>query len=124
LLESPSNPLLQVYDIKGITSLVRELRGSSRYPLVVVDNTLCTPIFQQPLDLGTDLVLHSATKFLAGHSDTLAGVICTNDSKLHDEILKTKDAMGNSLSDFSSQLLYEGLQTLRLRCTKHMTNGI
>ncbi len=81
----------------------------SLYPILMVDNTLATPIFQNPLVLGADLAIHSATKFLAGHSDTLAGSISTNDDVLFNQLSEVRDRMGNHLEDFSCQLLYDGL---------------
>jgi cystathionine beta-lyase/cystathionine gamma-synthase len=91
----------------------------SFYPLVVVDNTLATPIFQNPLDYqNVDIVVHSATKFLAGHHDALAGAISTNKSGLAQRLEIACDMMGNRLEEFPSRLLYEGLQTLELRCAQ------
>jgi cystathionine beta-lyase/cystathionine gamma-synthase len=101
LIESPSNPLLQIYDIEEISKLVRAHRKDSLYPILMVDNTLATPVFQNPLVLGADLVVHSATKFLAGHSDTLAGSISTNDDTLYKLLCDVRERMGNHLEEFS-----------------------
>jgi cystathionine beta-lyase/cystathionine gamma-synthase len=106
LLESPSNPLLQVYPIPQIASLIKSVSPTT---LLAVDNTLATPIFQNPLDLGADLVVHSATKFMAGHSDLLAGCIATNDKKLYEGLIAVRERMGNNLEPFGCQMLYEGL---------------
>ena len=103
MVESPTNPLLQVYDIKNIANIVKNFRKDNiQKPFFVVDTTFCPPIFQNPLNLGADLVMHSATKFLGGHSDALAGVICTNSSDLYKQILATRFQMGNHLEDFTS----------------------
>lgn len=82
-LETPTNPLLKVFDLKGIAELANKHKNDKGFPRFVVDNTFCTPIYQNPVVLGADVVLHSATKFLSGHSDCCAGVICTNDEALY-----------------------------------------
>ena len=86
LLETPTNPLLHNYDIQGIQRIVEEYRAlkSSKYPLFIVDMTFSTPLQKtNPLELGIDMVMHSATKYLSGHSDVIAGVISTNNDELY-----------------------------------------
>ena len=86
LLETPTNPLLHVFDIKACSDLIQRHRKDSLYPILVVDSTFCTPVFQNPLKNGADVVLHSATKFLGGHSDALAGALCTNNDTLNEKL--------------------------------------
>ncbi|TNV77069.1 hypothetical protein FGO68_gene17590 [Halteria grandinella] len=117
-LESPTNPLLHVYDIKRIAEVCKEHKV-----LFAVDNTFCTPIFQNPLLLGTNVVVHSATKFLSGHSDVCGGYLGTNDEDLYTKFHSSRERAGNHLEDMPSHLLYEGLQTLKLRVHKqHQTS--
>ncbi len=110
LVETPSNPLLRISDIRGLS----EIAGPAGV-LLAVDNSMLSPILQQPLALGADLVIHSATKFLCGHSDVTAGAVVTNDSTLHDQIAFQQNAEGAALSPFESWLLLRGLKTLALR---------
>ena len=85
MIESPSNPLMHMYDIEAISYILREhkTKHSTIYPFFVVDNTFSTPIFQNPLLLGADIVIHSATKFLGGHSDACSGILSFNDPDLN-----------------------------------------
>ena len=110
LIETPSNPLLRISDIRGLSEIARQAGA-----LLAVDSSMLSPILQQPLGLGADLVIHSATKFLSGHSDVTAGVIITNDSALHESIAFHQNAEGAALSPFESWLLLRGLKTLALR---------
>jgi cystathionine beta-lyase len=110
LVETPSNPLLRISDIRGLS----EIAGAAGV-LLAVDNSMLSPILQQPLALGADVVIHSATKFLCGHSDVTAGALVTNDSTLHDQIAFQQNAEGAALSPFESWLLLRGLKTLALR---------
>ncbi len=110
LVETPSNPLLRICDIRGLSQI-----ASAAGVLLAVDNSMLSPVFQQPLALGADIVIHSATKFLGGHSDVTAGAIITNDPELHELIAFQQNAEGGGLSPFEAWLLMRGLKTLALR---------
>jgi methionine-gamma-lyase len=118
LLESPSNPLLTLTDIRRCADVAHE-RGA----LVVVDNTVATPINQRPAVLGADLVWHSATKYLSGHSDVSAGVIAGSD-ELVEQIWRTHLAVGSVLGPFDAWLLLRGLRTLDVRMQRHNDNAL
>jgi cystathionine beta-lyase len=109
-VESPTNPLLRVIDLKAV-ACVAHRNGS----LFCVDNSTMSPYLQNPLDLGADIVLHSATKFLCGHSDVTGGVIVVRDPALADEIYFLQNAEGSALGPFDCFLLLRGLKTLKLR---------
>lgn len=110
LLETPTNPLLRISDIRALAEIVHA--GGA---LLAVDNTMLSPCLQQPLFLGADLVIHSATKFLCGHSDVMAGAVITADADLHRQIAFIQNAEGAGLSPFDSWLLLRGIKTLDLR---------
>jgi methionine-gamma-lyase len=118
LLESPSNPLLTLTDIRRCADVAHE-RGA----LVVVDNTVATPINQRPRELGADLVWHSATKYLSGHSDVSAGVIAGS-NELVEQIWRTHLALGSVLGPFDAWLLLRGLRTLDVRMQRHNDNAM
>lgn len=116
-IESPSNPLLSITDIKGIVQLAK------KYNLVsMIDNTFASPINQSPLDFGIDLSIHSATKYLSGHSDISAGVVAGT-KKLVDKIMYKGRNFGGNLSDFMCFLLERSIKTLALRIEKHNENA-
>lgn len=117
-IESPSNPNLAVIDIKRITDHAHE-RGA----LVVVDNTFATPYLQLPLDLGADIVIHSGTKYLSGHSDVTAGVVVVNDDELAERLHFFQKAIGAVLSPFDSYMLTRGVKTLAVRMERHCDNA-
>jgi cystathionine gamma-synthase len=117
-IESPSNPNLAVIDVKRIADYAHE-RGA----LVVVDNTFATPYLQLPLDLGADIVVHSATKYLSGHSDVTAGVVVVNDDTLAERLSFFQKAIGAVLSPFDSYLLSRGIKTLAVRMERHCDNA-
>lgn len=119
LLESPSNPLLKIVDIAQISALAKK-HGL----LTVVDNTFASPYFQRPLHLGADIVVHSATKYLGGHSDLVAGVAVTNDPKLAEKIGFLQNAIGGVLGPQDSWLLQRGIKTLGLRMEAHEKNAL
>src|ERR1041384_5769880 len=100
LIETPSNPLFRISDIRELASIARE---TGTY--LAVDNSMLSPVFQQPLTLGADIVVHSATKFLCGHSDVTAGALITNNPTLHQQIAFQQNAEGAGLSPFESWLL-------------------
>jgi cystathionine beta-lyase len=109
-LETPSNPLFNITDIRAVTALARQ-RGL----LTLLDNTFMTPLLQRPLELGVDVVIHSATKFLGGHSDLMAGLVTTADPQLAKRLKHFQNAFGAVLAPFDSFLLARGIKTLKLR---------
>lgn len=118
-IETPTNPMMKVTDIRKISEICREKNIVS-----IVDNTFLTPYFQRPLELGADIVVHSATKYLGGHNDTLAGLIATNDEKLAENINLIQISEGAILSPFDSFLTIRGIKTLAVRMEKHQENAI
>jgi len=110
LIETPSNPLFRISDISQLSEVAHNVGA-----ILAVDNSMLSPIFQRPLNLGADIVVHSATKFLCGHSDVTAGAVVTNDKTLHDAVAFQQNAQGAGLSPFESWLLLRGLKTLALR---------
>ncbi len=110
LVETPSNPLLRISDVRQVGKLARAVGAR-----LAVDNSMMSPVLQQPLRLGADVVIHSATKFLCGHSDVTAGALITNDPSLHEQIAFQQNAEGAGLSPFESWLLFRGMKTLALR---------
>ncbi len=117
-IESPTNPALEVVDLPPI---VEAAHAAGAY--VVVDNTFATPLLQQPLSLGADLVLHSATKFIAGHSDVVLGAIVTADDQLHDVLKKRRDIVGATPGTFETWLALRGLRTLHVRLERAQANA-
>ena len=118
-IETPTNPLLKLVDIEAICSLAK-----TRDILVVVDNTFATPFNQQPLSLGADIVLHSTTKYLNGHSDTVGGaVIVGNNTHLSDSLMFLQNAIGSVAGPFDSYLTLRGIKTLALRMCAHNENA-
>lgn len=117
-IETPTNPLLKLFDIKAIAETIK-----GKGIIFAVDNTFMTPYFQQPLKHGADIVVHSATKFLNGHSDVVMGVAITNNDELAERIRFLQNAMGAVPSPFDSFLLIRGLKTLHLRMRTHEENA-
>jgi cystathionine gamma-synthase len=117
-VESPTNPTLKVMDIARLASAAHEVGA-----LVVADNTFATPINQNPLALGADLVIHSATKFLGGHADALGGVVC-GDPKLVDQIYHYREITGATLDPMAAYLLLRGMKTLHLRIRQQNENAL
>ncbi len=117
-LESPTNPALEVADVPTIVAAAHEAGAH-----VVVDNTFATPVLQQPLDWDVDLVLHSATKYIAGHSDLLMGAIVTRDDALHDVLKGRRDLYGAIPGTFEAWLALRGLRTLPLRVERAESNA-
>lgn len=118
-LESPTNPLLKVSDIKAIADIARE-----HNVLLVVDNTFASPLLQKPLTLGADIVLHSATKYIGGHADVLAGLIVARTAELGEQLKYIQNASGAVLGPFDSWLLIRSLETLPLRVQRHSENAL
>jgi cystathionine gamma-lyase len=118
-IETPTNPLLRLFDIRAIAKLCR-----ARGVRVAVDNTFMTPYFQRPLELGADLVVHSTTKYLNGHSDVVGGAIIGADSALRDRLAFLQNAMGGSQPAFDSFLVMRGTKTLPVRMDRHAENAL
>jgi cystathionine gamma-lyase len=117
-IESPTNPLLKVIDIRAVCELAHR-RGVK----VAVDNTFMTPYFQRPLELGADLVMHSATKYLNGHSDVVMGALITSDQLLYDELKFVQNAVGAVPAPMDCFLVLRGLKTLAVRMQRHQENA-
>ncbi len=122
--ETPSNPHLKLIDIAAAAAVVarRETEGGRR-PLVVVDNTFASPALQRPLELGADVAFHSATKYLAGHSDTILGVAVTSDEAVAERLRFLQNAMGAVPGPLDCFLVLRGLRTLHLRMERHGANA-
>jgi cystathionine gamma-lyase / homocysteine desulfhydrase len=117
-LETPTNPTLKIADIVTIAKI-----ATANNVLLCVDNTFASPALQKPLDLGADIIIHSATKYLAGHSDLIAGLVVTKTAELGDKIKFIQNASGAILSPFDSWLVIRGIETLWLRVTQHSRNA-
>ncbi|KAG7151908.1 Cystathionine beta-lyase like protein [Verticillium longisporum] len=120
LLETPTNPLIKVIDILSIARVVHEVNDKA---LVVVDNTMLSPMLCNPLDLGADIVYESGTKYLSGHHDIMAGIIGVNDAAVADKLYFTINASGCGLSPNDSFLLMRGVKTLAIRMEKQQSNA-
>jgi cystathionine beta-lyase/cystathionine gamma-synthase len=118
-IESPSNPLLNVVDIRAAADAAHEVGA-----LVVVDNTFATPYLQQPLSLGADVVVHSATKYLGGHSDAVLGVAATNDPTIAERLFFLQKSLGAVPGPFDCWLVLRGLKTLAVRMRQHCENAM
>jgi cystathionine beta-lyase/cystathionine gamma-synthase len=122
--ETPTNPRLKVVDIAAVVATVdRRAAEGGRRPLVVVDNTFASPAIQRPLTLGADIVFHSATKYLAGHSDTILGVAVTSDDAVAERLRFLQNAMGGVPGPLDCFLVLRGLRTLHLRVERHQANA-
>ena len=117
-LESPTNPMLQISDIKAISDASHAVNAN-----VVVDNTFMSPYFQNPLDLGADMVLHSLTKYINGHSDVVGGAVMLNNKEQYDKLWYLQNSIGPSQSPFDSWLVLRGIKTLALRMRAHEENA-
>ena len=117
-IETPTNPTLKISDIAAIANIARAHRC-----LLCVDNTFASPALQQPLTLGADIVIHSATKYLGGHSDLIAGIVVTQDAELGAKIKFYQNACGAILSPFDSWLVIRGIETLHLRIKQHCSSA-
>ena len=129
-IETPTNPTLKITDIRAVAKIARagvpdgvERHGSDRKILLCVDNTFASPALQQPLKLGADIVVHSGTKYLGGHSDLIAGLVVTADPALGQRIKFLQNATGSILGPFDSFLLIRGIETLHLRVRQHSANA-
>jgi cystathionine gamma-lyase len=118
-IESPSNPLLKICDIARIAKI-----AAAHGLILVVDNTFLSPWFQKPLDLGADIVVHSSTKYIGGHSDVLGGAVLLNNSDYYEKLRYHQNAIGAVLSPFDSYLTLRGVKTLALRMEQHQQNAL
>ena len=117
-LETPTNPMMTLTDIKACSEVAHQAGA-----MVVVDNTFCSPYIQRPIELGADIVLHSTTKFLNGHSDSIGGVVVSNSDEVAQQIGFLQNAIGAILSPFDSFLVLRGVKTLAVRMERHEMNG-
>ena len=118
-LETPTNPMMTLTDIAACAEVAHK-RGA----LVVVDNTFCSPYLQRPIELGADIVLHSTTKFLNGHSDSIGGAVISNSDEIAEQIGFLQNAIGAILSPFDAWLVLRGVKTLAVRMKRHEENGV
>jgi len=118
-IETPTNPLLKITDLIKICSLAKKYKVQS-----FVDNTFMSPCFQKPLTLGADVVVHSMTKYINGHSDVVGGCMMTNDKKFHGTVWTLQNSIGPSSSPFDSWLVLRGIKTLSIRMERHQQNAM
>ena len=109
-LETPTNPTLKVTDIRKVADMAKVNNA-----FLAVDNTFCSPYFQNPLDHGADIVVHSVTKYINGHSDVVMGVVCTNDEEIYKSLRFIQNGVGAVPSPFDCYLAHRGLKTLHVR---------
>ena len=118
-IETPTNPMMQVTDIRAVSEIAKRHNC-----LLAVDNTFLTPYFQTPIDLGADVVIHSATKYLEGHNDTLGGFLVTNNEKIAQRMREMVKTTGACLAPFDAWLILRGIKTLSVRMEKHQENAM
>jgi cystathionine gamma-lyase len=118
-IESPTNPMLKIVDLAAVSKLAKAHGAKT-----VVDNTFATPYFQQPLELGIDVVTHSTTKYLNGHSDVIGGAVMTSDAALYEKLAFLQNAVGGVPSPMDSFLVLRGLKTLHVRMDRHAQNAL
>ena len=118
-IETPSNPMMNVTDIRYCASLAKQYGA-----LLIVDNTFLSPYFQNPLALGADIVIHSGTKYLGGHNDTIAGFVCVADAAIGEKLHKISYTLGATLSPFDSWLMLRGIKTLAVRMERAQENAL
>ena len=117
-IETPTNPMMNIIDVKSIVEIAKIKRIK-----VAVDNTFATPYLQRPLELGADIVMHSVTKYLGGHSDIVMGALVTNDESLAEEMYRIQNSSGAVCGPMDSFLVLRGVKTLHLRVQRHCENG-
>ena len=117
-IETPTNPMMNIIDIKAVVSMAKESNIK-----VAVDNTFATPYLQRPLELGADIVMHSVTKYLGGHSDVVMGALITNDEAIAEEMYRIQNSSGAVCGPMDSFLVLRGIKTLHLRVQRHCENG-
>src|SRR5215212_1486488 len=120
-LETPTNPFLRVTDIRAVAEIVH---AHPNNPLLVVDNTFATPYLQRPLELGADIVVHSMTKYLGGHSDVVGGAVIVKDEELANKLYFLQNAVGAVIGPMDSFLVLRGIKTLPLRMDRHSENAL
>ena len=118
-IETPANPLLTITDIAAVSAIAKK-HGK----LLIVDNTFLTPYLQRPIELGADIVIHSGTKYLGGHSDTISGLVVVNDKAIADRLYYLQNAIGGVLAPFDSFLIIRGIKTLGVRMDRHVENAV
>lgn len=118
-IETPANPLLTITDIAAV-SVIAKKHGK----LLIVDNTFLTPYLQRPIELGADIVIHSGTKYLGGHSDTISGLVVVNDKAIADRLYYLQNAIGGVLAPLDSFLIIRGIKTLGVRMDRHVANAV
>lgn len=119
MLESPSSHAFSLCDLRGIAALARK-----SHIWTYIDNTYCTPIFQNPLELGIDIVMHTATKYLGGHSDLTGGALVVNDKEIYEKMKKIRDWQGSIIGPMESWLVMRGMRTLRIRMEQYCRTGL
>ena len=117
-IETPANPLLTITDIEAVSKIAHK-----HDKLVIVDNTFLTPYLQRPLTLGADIVIHSGTKYLGGHSDTISGLVAVKDKAIADRLYYLQNAIGGVLAPWDSFLMIRGIKTLGVRMDRHVANA-
>ena len=117
-VETPTNPMMNIIDIKAVSAIAK-----ANNTLLAVDNTFATPYLQTPLDLGADIVMHSVTKYLGGHSDVVMGALVMKDEKIAEEIYRIQNSSGGVTGPMDSFLVLRGIKTLHLRMQRHCENG-
>jgi cystathionine beta-lyase len=117
-VETPTNPMMNIVDIKAISAIAK-----AHNIVVAVDNTFASPYLQQPLELGASIVMHSATKYLAGHSDTILGLVTLNDTFLYEKLAFIQNSSGAVPGPMDSFLTLRGIKTLHIRMQRHSENG-
>jgi cystathionine beta-lyase len=117
-VETPTNPMMNIIDIKAMAAIAKKANA-----LLCVDNTFATPYLQNPLDLGADMVMHSVTKYLGGHSDVVMGALVCNDDALANEMYRIQNSSGAVTAPMDSFLVLRGIKTLHLRMQRHCENG-
>ncbi len=118
-VETPTNPMMSIIDIKAIVAIAKKANA-----ILAVDNTFATPALQNPLDLGADLVMHSVTKYISGHSDVVMGALVTSDQILHERLMFLQNSCGATPGPQDCFLVLRGIKTLHLRMDRHCSNGI
>ncbi len=118
-IETPTNPLLKLTDLKALVARARQVGALS-----VVDNTFATPCFQRPLEFGVDIVLHSTTKYMGGHSDVVGGVVVVNDTELHEQLGFIQNSVGGIPGPWDAWLVLRGIKTLGIRMQRHFSNAL
>ena len=117
-VETPTNPMMNIIDIEAVSNIAK-----SNNAMLAVDNTFATPYLQNPLDLGADIVMHSVTKYLGGHSDVVMGALVCNDDKLAEEMYRIQNSSGAVTGPMDSFLVLRGIKTLHVRLQRHCENG-